>query len=257
MAQHNISNWVKAAGLGVLLLFVSCSGEKKKYVIPERKFVDLLVDLHLAEGVVTESRRMEGIEYEIDSASLYGSVYRKHNVSKAMFDSTMMFYSRRPERFKKIYNNVSRHLQSMEQQLIEEEKLAEQEKVEVLWKSDTTYVFRMGGDKVEIAVPLQGPGQYNVSATVKIMPDDGSVDPRMTLYFWRDDGTEEGMRIPFNEVRFIQRTGRDRTYRTFKSLDSTNYTLLRGYIANYSNPDSNFSRNMVVRDIVVSKTIDK
>jgi len=253
MTNFNLTTFIKAAGLCVLLLFASCRNGGRRYIMPEKRFVLFLVDLHVAEAIGSQAGRSSIQIYEIDSASLYGSVFQKHKVSQVMFDSTMMFYSRRPEKFKKIYESVSSRLQSMEHDLAEEEKMQEMTRTLVLWKSDSTYVFRQGGDKVEITVPLRGPGLYTVSATVKMLPDDATLDPRMSLYFWRKDSTEEGNRISFMETRYTLRNGEERTYRAVRRLDSTNYTYLRGYIANYSNADTIFRRNMVVKDIVISK----
>lgn len=256
MIKLEIKAILKAAGLCVLLLFASCKGVNRKYIIPERKFVSFLVDLHIAEAIGVQSRNVMDPEFEIDSASLYGSVFRKYNVSQAMLDSTLLFYGRKPRKFKKIYETVSTRLLSLEQELLKEEKALEEARTDVLWKSDSVYVFREGGDKIEFIVPLKGPGLYTVSANVKMMPDDAALDPRMSVYFWRQDSTADGDRLHFMEVRYLLRNGTDRTYKSVKRLDSTDYTHLRGFVSNYSNADTFFRRNMVVKDIVVSKQID-
>jgi len=253
MTPVKLRIYFKAAGLCVLLLFASCRDSTRKYVLSERKFTAFLVDLHLAEAVGSQSKRTIDLEYEVDSASLYGSVFQKYNVTQAMFDSTLYFYSQRPEKFQKIYNTVATRLNLMEQELIREEKEQELTKSEILWQSDSVYVFTKGGDKVDISVRLRGPGIYSVSATVKILPDDASLDPRMSIYFWRKDTTEEGEQMRFLDVRYTLRNGVEKSYRAVRRIDSTNYSFLRGYIANYSNDDSVFRRNMVIRDIVVSK----
>jgi hypothetical protein len=256
MTKFNLITLIKAAGLCVLLLFASCWSQNRKYVISDRRFVDFLVDLHIAEATGSQTRRMLGIQYDIDSASLYGSVFRKHNITQAMFDSTLMFYSRKPEKFKKIFETVTTRLQSLEQILSEEEKALEKSRNLVLWKSDSTYVFKETADKVEIIVPLRGPGLYTVSATVKMLPDDASLDPRMSVYFWRNDGTPEGKQLRFQETRYTLRNGQEFTYRAIRRIDSTNYTHIRGFIANYSNADTVFNRNMVIKDISISKQVD-
>ncbi len=253
MKRLNIPTIVKAAGLCILLLFASCHSGKRKYVIPEKRFTNFLVDLHIAEAIAIQSGRMIIGEYEIDSASLYGSVFRKHNVTQAMFDSTLLFYSHKPDKFEKIYSTVNRRLQSMEQAITDEQTALEQAKTTEVWKSESTYVFTSGVDKVEISVPLQGPGKYTVSVTAKILPDDATLDPRMSLYFWREDSTAEGKQIRFPETRYTLRNGNERTYNTTRRLDSTNYTYLKGYVINFSNFDSVFRRNMVIKDIVVTK----
>jgi hypothetical protein len=255
MKKSEILTYVKAAGLCILLLFASCRSERK-YVMPEKKFITFLVDMHLAEAIGSHGKRIDVNVYDIDSASLYGSVFQKYNISQVIFDSTMMYYSRRPEKFKKIIENVNGRLHSMEQQLAEEEKRMELANKDVLWENDSAYVFRQGGDKVEISIPLKGPGLYTVEATVKILADDAALDPRMSLYFWKNDSTEEGSRLRFTETRYTWRNGQEKTYRAERRLNNSEYSYLRGFLANYSNADSVFRRNMVIKDILVSRQIE-
>ena len=50
--------------LCVILLFSCNSG--KKYIIPEKKFIPLLVDLHIAEAIGSGTITTENFEYNID-----------------------------------------------------------------------------------------------------------------------------------------------------------------------------------------------
>lgn len=238
----------------VLLLLVSCNREARRMVIPEKKLMPFLVDLHLAESVAGQSNRGKEMVYKIDSASLYGSVFRKHGVTMAMFDSTMVYYSIRPEELQEIYNQVHAELRRREDELSLQRQQAETATSEILWQSDNVYMIRgISGNKIEIDIPITGQGIYAVSAVVKILPSDMSLDPRMSLYFYRDDGSGKGRRLRFQEIRYTSRTGEDKTYRTAKRLTEDGYTHLRGYIINFTNGDTLFNRNMLVKDIVVSK----
>ena len=245
----------KAAGIFlVLLLLVSCKNSNRKYVLPEKKFIAFLVDLHLAEAIGGQSKRDVEMIYKIDSVSLYGSVFRKHGVSRAMFDSTLFFYSLRPEKFQKIYNTVTVELKHREEETLTEQRELEMAESEILWQSDTVYVFpKRRTDKIFIDVPIRGPGIYTVTANVKMIADDASMDPRMSLFFYRDDSTGVGVKDYFNEIRYLSRDGQSKLYRSVRNLENSEFTHLRGYIANYSNRDTAFRRNMVVQDIMVTK----
>ena len=245
--------WFKAAAISlILLLLLSCGSKSKKYIVSEKKFLPFLVDLHLAEAIAMESRGDRDLVYEIDSASLYGSVFEKHGITSAMFDSTMYYYSLRPEKLQRIFNNVTAELKRREEELasmLKEEELAQ---AEIIWQSDSVYRFPPGGaDRIEIDVPIKGPAIYAVSANVKILPDDASLDPRMSLYFYNNDSTRE--RLRFQEIRYTSRNGEDKTYRAVKRLESPNFTHIRGYILNYTNTDSVFQRNALVKDILITR----
>jgi DNA-binding transcriptional ArsR family regulator len=255
-----MTGWRIIKGLGMVVVVITISlmslscKPRNKYIMNEKKLTTLLVDLHLAEAIGMQTQRGILNEYTIDSASLYTSVFNKHGVTRAMLDSTMYYYSLKPERLQKVINNVIAELKHREEDI--ELKMKEEDSIssEVIWKSDSVYVFpQRGSDRIEIDVPLKGTGIYTVTASVKLLPDDMSLDPRMTLYFYKFDGTPVGKRMHFPGVRYLSRNGEPRVYRAVKELDSLDYTHIRGTIANYSNEDTLFRRNMVVSEIKVMR----
>ena len=107
------------------ILALSCSHRRYGDIIPPKKFLNVLVDVHLADGIAVENMsHAKGLL--LDSASLYGSVFKKYGVTRTMFDSTMSYYSEHPDDFQKIYNKVTAKLKRMEDELnaiqIEESK---------------------------------------------------------------------------------------------------------------------------------------
>jgi len=103
--------------LAVLVLFsITCLGPDRRNIIPEKKFVNVLVDIHLADGMAVTNMNNTGA-FKLDSASLYGSVLKKYKVTRAQFDSTIVFYSSHPGDFQQIYNKVLAKLKMMEEEL--------------------------------------------------------------------------------------------------------------------------------------------
>jgi hypothetical protein len=241
----------------VFLLLVSCIGSGRKQIIPVKKFVNILVDLHLADAIASEKWYLK-LTYQLDSASLYGSILNKYSVTKAQFDSTMVYYSQRPDDFQKIYNLVNTKLKRMEEETMATLENLKKVGQEVIWQDDRTLSFPpLAGDRIEIDVPVNGAGLYTVSAMLKLYPDDSSLNPRMSIYFYSDDNTPEGKRLYFEEIMYTTRNGKSMTYSASKQLINLNFTHIRGFIVNYSNTDSLFRRNMVVSAITVTKTRDK
>jgi hypothetical protein len=115
----------------VAIVAVSCSHGRFGEVIPPKKFVNVLVDVHLADGIAVENMS-HAHEQLLDSASLYGSVFKKYGVTRAMFDSTMSFYSEHPEDFQKIYNKVTAKLKRMEDDLTARQNQESQKKREII-----------------------------------------------------------------------------------------------------------------------------
>jgi len=66
--------------------------------------VDVLVDIHLADGVTND--RKFNRKYDADSIDVLSPILEKHQVSREMFDTTLLIYSRYPEIFDQVYNDV-------------------------------------------------------------------------------------------------------------------------------------------------------
>ncbi len=118
------------------ILAVSCVHRRYGEIIPPKKFVNVLVDIHLADGIAVENMsRAKGAK--LDSASLYGSVFSKYGITRTIFDSTMSFYSEHPDDFQKVYNKVTAKLKLMENELNarqEEEDKKSQEIIDTILK---------------------------------------------------------------------------------------------------------------------------
>lgn len=112
--MRTIKRTTAVAGLFFLILVTGLSCNRSgRYIMSEKKFIDVLVDIQLADGMGMESiNRREG--YILDSTTLYTAVFDKHGVTRAMFDSTMTYYTLHNEAFVSIYNKVTARLNAME-----------------------------------------------------------------------------------------------------------------------------------------------
>jgi hypothetical protein len=103
----------------LVVFSVTCSGPAGDDIIPEKKFISILVDIHLADGIgMINVNNNDTFVY--DSASLYGAVFQKYGVTRAMFDSTMLYYTARPGDFAEVYNEVMARLKKMEESVARE-----------------------------------------------------------------------------------------------------------------------------------------
>lgn len=85
---------------------------KGKEYIPKETLVDVLVDLHLVDGITNDRkfyRKYEGV----DSIDLLGPVLEKYELTKQMFDTTIYEYSRHPDQMDEVYNQVLMKLNIM------------------------------------------------------------------------------------------------------------------------------------------------
>ena len=87
------------------ILFLACSG-KPAYVVSDKKMENVLFDLYIAETEMNENSRI----FYNDSAKkqdLLQSVFQKHKISQAKFDTSLVWYNTKLKRYLKINTQVS------------------------------------------------------------------------------------------------------------------------------------------------------
>lgn len=92
----------------VLLLVFSCKPQVPgKYIQPD-ELEDILYDWHLADAMASVKEDADSSQYDL---ALYRqAVLRKHGISQAEFDSSLVYYTRHADRLHKIYENLSKRL---------------------------------------------------------------------------------------------------------------------------------------------------
>ena len=104
-----------------LLQSAGCTGKKhikgREYVDRE-VLVDILVDIHLVDGVTNDRKFYRRYEHS-DSIDLLGPILEKYDVTQARFDTTIAAYSRHPELLDQVYSDVLMELNVMLDELDE------------------------------------------------------------------------------------------------------------------------------------------
>lgn len=93
--------------ISLLLILFSCKPQVPgKYIQPD-EFEDILYDYHLADAMVNNDGSNDK-KYEM---TLYRqAVLKKHSITQAEFDSSLVYYVRHADRLHKIYENLSKRL---------------------------------------------------------------------------------------------------------------------------------------------------
>lgn len=105
-----MASYLRIPVLLLLILVLATPACKKKDSISGKAFierevlVDVLVDVHLADGVSND--RKFNRKYDADSIDVLSPILEKHMVSREMFDTTLVVYSQNPELFDQVYNEV-------------------------------------------------------------------------------------------------------------------------------------------------------
>ncbi|MBR6141384.1 MAG: DUF4296 domain-containing protein [Bacteroidaceae bacterium] len=88
----------------LFLILQACSPSLPSGILDEEEMEDVLVDFHLAQGMVEAGAGSE--EFDITRYKFLQAVFQKHHITEAEFDSSMVYYSGHAEDFAHIYDNV-------------------------------------------------------------------------------------------------------------------------------------------------------
>jgi hypothetical protein len=94
-------------------MLAGCKIKRPKDVIPESQMENLLYDYHIAKALG------ENLPYnENYKKALYIEyVFRKHNTTEAVFDSSMVWYTRNADVLSKVYERVSKRLKAEQNEI--------------------------------------------------------------------------------------------------------------------------------------------
>lgn len=153
----------------VALSMVSCKVKRPDTVLSDKKMEAVLYDYHIAKAMG------EQIPYnENYKRVLYmEAVYKKHGITEAQFDSSMVWFSRNPEVLRNIYEKVNERLKT------------EKGKIDALIaKRDNKPTTSQQGDSIDVWAwqrTLQLTGMPLGDKFVFSLPSDENFEPRDTL----------------------------------------------------------------------------
>lgn len=102
------------AGIAAFTLMLSCS-KTPSDILPQKKMKEVLVDMHLAEAMINSDYK----EYNANEKkeALYKSVFDKHGITEADYDSSLVWYGRNLDVYMQVYENVVAELNARKKAL--------------------------------------------------------------------------------------------------------------------------------------------
>jgi len=88
--------------LGFILLFSACDG-RPKGVLSQTKMANVLTEMHKTDALLAEK---ELLDSSYSTKMLYNFIFKKYDITKAEFDSSLVWYTKNPQRFENVYDNV-------------------------------------------------------------------------------------------------------------------------------------------------------
>ncbi len=122
--------WTIAVLTCIICSLASC---RPKGVLSSGQMEDLFVDLHRAEGIIYVNGYMNGHDSIVRLT--YDSILAAHGVTRAQFDSSLVWYTDNPMMFNKIYPHVMERLETMQkEERRNNEEAIQREKEEMMQK---------------------------------------------------------------------------------------------------------------------------
>lgn len=103
-----------ALWVSIFLFIAGCAKEKRPNdVLGQNKMVEVMVDIHLAEGV-DKTNVLTTDSLRISKEALYGHVYQKHGITEEEYRRSFEWYSEHLKEFDEVYVKVIEKLNQME-----------------------------------------------------------------------------------------------------------------------------------------------
>jgi hypothetical protein len=184
----------------IFFQFSAC-GNRPDGVLNQRDMKDFLTDLHLLDAVLDE----KPLANERERVYYYNALLQKHSITKAEFDSSLVYYTKNPKLFERIYSGVVKNLEKFQSEVKEGKyfpilpdsirlKPLEQE----IWSSPIAYNFTKDSIRRQLAFSVRN---YNLMTKdiyllrflLRVAPQDSSKNTYAALKIHYVDGKVDSL----------------------------------------------------------------
>ncbi len=222
----------------VLVALGMASCKENTYVLTHDQMVDVLVDMHLAEGMINASNSQ--LREKETKLEVYNFVFDKHNITKARLDSSIRYYSVYAPEYYAIYEEVAERINQMESDvskglyqssrefnfteiegLIQNIDRRERDSIVTeLWRLPRSYVLPEDGahSTIHFEFPNDTTHAFDfivLKTDMTLSTEDKSVNPRTELAVQYTDGTEDKIE------HVLYKTNAEKKIRIRLAVDST------------------------------------
>jgi len=173
--------------LGFMLLLSACS--QPKGVLSQGTMADVLVEMHKADAVMAE-RNLVYVRYSM-KAPYYNYILKKHGVTQAQFDSSLVYYTKNPQQFENIYAKVIDQLTKLQTDVnaykFHPNDIHEIGKMRIdLWNKNRKFVFNKDSARTKLDFEILNndflyKDMYVLKFLLKISTDDSCTNQRIEL----------------------------------------------------------------------------
>jgi len=178
-----------------IIIFAGCKN-KPKNLLPRENFINMLAEVHLYDAIMSKESFFDKNILITDSASFYNQLFVKYNITRQDFTDNINFYSANLDDFDDIYIDVLAILNKKLSDLDSLENIEGSEQAEIvdstnLWNLKDSWILPADGDNepIKFTVEVTKSGTYTLSAEIKMFEDDKTVEQRMSIFAYYEDGS--------------------------------------------------------------------
>ena len=213
----------------------SCSPSRPHGILSKKKMTDMLVDYHLAQGMAeAQGENVDVIRYKYIQA-----VFKKHRVTEAVFDSSMVYYSGRGDEFTHIYDDVVTRVQAQAERLGLESSSNQDRFASLTSEGDTANIWLGKDFACIVANPVQCVYSFQMKTDSTFKAGDSFIWRFKTQFVGRSMNNEAIALLSFyydndtvccvtDLIRFTPKT--ELRYTPDIDLDTLNLRTISGFV---------------------------
>jgi hypothetical protein len=224
---------------------------ERKMRIPEDKLVAILTDTYLTTGMM-DIQEMRATWGQRDSILNYIDVISSHGYTYEQLETTMRYYfHNKPKKLAKIYDRVTGNLLALEVK-VENERIEADSIPDNLWRGKAEYTFpgESPRDSIWFDIPAEASGEYVLRADILVYEDDGSLDPRVTVFFLTYDSLGAEVRNDLEEIR-LEKNGQLQKIEVRKTFETAGNNSIRGWLMNHTAREGRWKKHATVSNIIL------
>ena len=153
-------------------ILTGCKPKRPKGILSEGKMEKVMVDYHLAQGMAEAANEgdLEATRYKYIQA-----VFKKHHITEAEFDSSLVYYFENSEKFFEIYKNVSLKVQAQAEKFGVDARATQNQYSHLTDQGDTANIWTDHPNTCIIPDRLQNIYQFTLMADSTYQPGDAFI----------------------------------------------------------------------------------
>ena len=113
-----------------VILVVSCTYNSKEpdYVIPKDDMVNIILDIHIMDGLLNINSIKDEFEEKMDSSDYYYLIFEKYGYDEKDFDTSLYYYGEHINKYDEIYEQVLNKLTLLDADIKEKNRRTDADK---------------------------------------------------------------------------------------------------------------------------------